>query len=129
MRLIDADELKTKLKDEWSNTAIIYRYAIECCLDIVENTPTVDAQPAGQSERTNECAALEITFKRAGKIIFPAKDFTEYKIHGDKLLVVKDGDTWRYACALDEVFSIALLTEEEVNAPSLTLVEMKGCKL
>ena len=129
MRLIDADELKTKLKDEWSNAAIIYRYAIECCLDIVENTPTVDAQPAGQSERTNECAALEITFKRAGKIIFPAKDFTEYEIHGDKLLVVKDGDTWRYACALDGVFSIALLTEEEVNAPSLTLVEMKGCKL
>lgn len=117
MRLIDADELKTKLKDEWSNAAIIYRYAIECCLDIVENTPTVDAQPAGQSERMKEYAALEITFKRGGKITFPAEDFTEYEICRDRLLVVKDGDTWRYACALDEVFCITPLTEEEYLKP------------
>ena len=76
-----------------------------------------------------EYAALEITFKSVGRVVIPAINFTEYGIYNNQLVVVKDRDTWRYVYALDEVLSITLLTEEEVNAPSLTLVEMKRCKL
>lgn len=62
-----------------------------------------------------EYVGVCITFRKGGYIFVPANEFNIIDVFKDKLLVVKNDLLWRFACAIDVVFSVAMITNEELN--------------
>ncbi len=62
-----------------------------------------------------EYAGVFITFKKGGNVFIPANEFNTIDVFKDKLLVVKNDLLWCFACAIDVVFSVAMLTNEELD--------------